>query len=168
MDNRRIVIKPGKVYWFLGFFWIALGFFWHWGISQAKPSDNPEADKMVVLLSSAIPVFIGLLHILYCVYKRLIIDEKGISSALFLLPRRSYGWNEITSAKITEEAMAFPCKVYAGKKLIAKVPRAFVGYEQLIIELKRRKLMQEDERLESAESVLVFDKMSIRDLFKKE
>ena len=64
--------------------------------------------------------------------------------------------------------MAFPCKVYAGKKLIAKVPRAFVGYEQLIIELKRRKLMQEDEELESAESVLAFDKMSIKDLFKKE
>lgn len=64
--------------------------------------------------------------------------------------------------------MPFPCKVYVDKKLIAKVPRTFVGYEQLIIELKRRNLMQEDEILESAESVLVFDKMSIRDLFKKE
>lgn len=163
INNKRIVIKPGKVYWFIGIFWIATGFLFHWVLSQAKPSDNPNADKMILLLSFLIPAFIGLLTLLYCVLKRIISDERGMTSALFLLPR-TYNWNEI----LNMEASAYPCKAYAGEKLIAKVPRAFVGYEQLIIELKRRNLMQEDEKLESAESILALDKMKISDFFKKE
>ena len=167
-DNKRIVIKPGKVYWFIGIGWIAVGVFFHWGLRQAKPSDNPQNDEIILLLSLAIPILIGLLFFLYCVLKRVIINERGIASALFLLPRRSYDWNEISYANINPEAKAFPCKVYAGGKLIAKVPRAFVGYEQLLIELKKRELLQEGELLDFAEFVVALDKIKIRDLFKKE
>jgi len=168
IDSKRIVIKPGKVYWFTGILSIATGFLYHWGLSQAKPSDNPNTDKIAVLLIFLIFVSIGIVSFLYCVLKRITVDESGITSAPFLLPKRTYNWSEISYANINIEAGAFPCKVYVGEKLIAKVPRAFVGYEQLLMELKRRELLQEDELLKSAESILALDKIKISDLFKKD
>lgn len=167
-NNNRIVIKPGIIYWVIGIFWIAIGFFLHWGMSQAKPSDNPMADEIVLLLSLVIPVFIGLLFLLYCVLKRIIVDEKGITSAIFLLPRRSYDWNEITSAYIIREAAAYPCKVYAGETLIAKVPRAFIGYESLLKELEKRNIIRENDLYEVAMGMVILDKIKLRDFFKKD
>ena len=168
IDSKRIVIKPGKVYWFPGILSIAAGFLYHWGMSQAQPTDNPRADKMAVLLSFLIPVFIGLLHFLYCVLKRIIIDETGITSGVFLTPRKHYSWSEITNAYIIREAVAYPCKVYAGEKLIAKVPRAFNGYESLLYELEKRKIIQEDDLYEVAMGMVILDKIKLRDFFKKD
>lgn len=167
-EKNRTVIRPGVVYWILCPFFIASGIFYGWGMSQAKPTDNPLFDMIATLLPAIIQIIVGLGFLLYSAVKRIIIDETGITSGFFLAPRKHYNWSEITSAYIVREAMAYPCKVYAGEKLIAKVPRAFIGYEALLKELEKRKIIQEDDLYEIAMGMVILNKIKLRDFFKKD
>ena len=54
------------------------------------------------------------------------------------------------------------------RKKIAKIPRAFIGYEQLLNELDRRNILWQDDLYVEARIMLEMDKVKIRDLFKKE
>jgi len=168
IDSKRIVIKPGKVYWFTGILSIATGFLYYWGMGQADQAGNPKAAKIAQLATTMIPIIVGMGFLLYSAVKRIIIDETGITSGVFLTPRKHYSWNEITNAYIIREAVAYPCKVYAGEKLIAKVPRAFNGYESLLYELEKRKIIQEDDLYEVAMGMVILDKIKLRDFFKKD
>ena len=167
-NSSRIVIRPSAVYWIISLLFFAGGLLMYWGLGQALPSANPRTDKIIHLLSLIIPVTTGLLFVLYAATKRITVDEDGITSGIFLSRRKLYTWNEITSAYIIREAVAYPCKVYAGKKLIAKVPRAFNGYESLLYELEKRKIIQEDDLYEVAMGMVILDKIKLRDFFKKD
>ena len=58
------------------------------------------------------------------------------------------------------------CDIYSRKK-IAKVPRAYIGYEKLLNELSKRKIIEEDDLYRSARAMLAFDKLKLRDLFRR-
>jgi len=167
-EKNRTVIRPGTVYWILCPFFIASGIFYSWGMSQAKPTDNPLFDMIATFLPAIIQIIVGLGFLLYSAVKRIIIDETGITSGVFLTPRKHYSWSEITNAYIIREAVAYSCKGYAGEKLIAKVPQAFNGYESLLYELEKRKIIQEDDLYEVAMGMVILNKIKLRDFFKKD
>lgn len=166
--TNRTIIRPSAVYWIIDLGCIAVGVLMYWGLGQARPSDNPQFDRVIHLLVLIIPMIIGLISLLYAATKRITIDEDGVSSGLFLSRRKLYKWNEITSAHIISEAMAYPCMVYAGERLIAKVPRAFIGYESLLRELEKRKIICEDDLYEAAMGMVTLDRIKLRDFFKKD
>ena len=58
------------------------------------------------------------------------------------------------------------CDIYSRKK-IAKVPRAYIGYEKLLNELSKRKIIEEDDLYLEARGMLAFDKLKLRDLFRR-
>ena len=57
--------------------------------------------------------------------------------------------------------------IYTAEKRIVKVPRAYIGYEKLLNELSERKIIEEDDLYRSARAILAFDKLKLRDLFRR-
>lgn len=168
LNDKKIVVRPGIVYLFGGILYIAVGFFMFWGLGQALPSDDPVTDKIVRWLLLLFILIIALYSILFFSLSKIQLDDENISINRFPLKRRDYLWSEITYAKIIDEAFAYPCVIYAGEKKIAKIPRAFIGYEQLLNELDRRNILWQDDLYVGARIMLEMDKVKIRDLFKKE
>ena len=112
-------------------------------------------------------LIIALYFILFFSLSKIQLDDENISINKFPLKRRDYLWSEIAHAKIISEAFAYPCVIYAGEKKIAKIPRAFIGYEQLLNELDRRNILWHDDLYLEARIILEMDKVKIRDLFRK-
>ena len=168
LNDKKIVVRPGIVYLFGDILYIAVGFFMFWGLGQALPSDDPVTDEIVRWLLLLFILIIALYSILFFSLSKIQLDDEKISINRFPLKRRDYLWSEITHAKIIDEAFAYPCVIYAGEKKIAKIPRAFIGYEQLLNELDRRNILWQDDLYVGARIMLEMDKVKIRDLFKKE
>ena len=168
LNDKKIVVRPGIVYLFGGILYIAVGFFMFWGLGQALPSDDPVTAEIVRWLLLLFILIIALYSILFFSLSKIQLDDENISINRFPLKRRDYLWSEITYAKIIDEAFAYPCVIYAGEKKIAKIPRAFIGYEQLLNELDRRNILWQDDLYVEARIILEMDKVKIRDLFKKE
>lgn len=167
LNDKKIVVRPGIVYLFGGILCIAVGFFMFWGLGQALPSDDPVTAEIVRWLLLLFILIIGLYSILFFSLSKIQLDDENISINKFPLKRRDYLWSEITHAKITNEALAYPCVIYVGEKKIAKIPRAFIGYEQLLTELDRRNILWQDDLYVEARIILEMDKVKIRDLFRK-
>ena len=167
LNDKKIVVRPGIVYLFGGILCIAVGFFMFWGLGQALSSDDPVTDEIVRWLLLLFMLIIALYFILFFSLSKIQLDDENISINKFPLKRRDYLWSEITHAKIISEAFAYPCVSYAGEKKIAKIPRAFIGYEQLLNELDRRNILWHDDLYLEARIILEMDKVKIRDLFRK-
>ena len=167
LNDKKIVVRPGIVYLFGGILCIAVGFFMFWGLGQALPSDDPVTDEIVRWLLLLFMLIIALYFILFFSLSKIQLDDENISINKFPLKRRDYLWSEIAHAKIISEAFAYPCVIYAGEKKIAKIPRAFIGYEQLLNELDRRNILWHDDLYLEARIILEMDKVKIRDLFRK-
>ena len=160
-----IIIRPGLVYLFFSFMAIGLGVTYFWVLGKALPSDNPEVDKMARLILFFLTV--GIVSGLYVLLTKIKIDNEKIEITRFPLKRKEYFWFDITTAKIINEALAYPCVIYTAEKRIAKVPRAYIGYEKLLNELSKRKIIEEDDLYRSARAMLAFDKLKLRDLFRR-
>ena len=167
LNDKKIVVRPGMVYLFGGILDIAVGFFMFWGLGQALPSGDPVTAETVRWLLLLFIFIIGLYSILFFSLSKIQLDDENISINKLPLKRRNYLWSEITHAKITNEALAYPCVIYAGEKKIAKIPRAFIGYEQFLKELDRRNILWQDDLYVEARIILEMDKVKIRDLFRK-
>ena len=157
-----IVIRPGLVYLFFSFMTIGLGVTTFWGLGKALPSDNPEMDKMARLILLLFFLTVGIVSGLYVLLTKIKIDNEKIE-----ITRKEYFWFDITTAKIINEALAYPCVIYTAEKRIAKVPRAYIGYEKLLNELSKRKIIEEDDLYLEARGMLAFDKLKLRDLFRR-
>lgn len=162
-----IVIRPGLVYLFFSFMTIGLGVIIFWGLGKALPSDNPEVDKMERLILLLFFLTVGTASGLYVLLTKIKIDNEKIEITRFPLKRKEYFWFDITTAKIINEALAYPCVIYTAEKRIVKVPRAYIGYEKLLNELSERKIIEEDDLYRSARAILAFDKLKLRDLFRR-
>ena len=167
LNDKKIVVRPGIVYLFGGILCTAVGFFMFWGLGQALPSDDSVTAEIVRWLLLLFILIIGLYSILFFSLSKIQLDDENILINKFPLKRRDYLWSEITHAKITNETLAYPCVIYAGEKKIAKIPRAFIGYEQLLNELDRRNILWQDDLYVEARIILEMDKVKIRDLFRK-
>ena len=162
-----IVIRPGLVYLFISFMPIVLGVTYFWALGKALPSDSPETDKMARWILLLFFLTVGLVSGLYALLTKIKIDNEKIEITRFPLKRKEYFWFDITTAKIINEALAYPCVIYTAEKRIAKVPRAYIGYEKLLNELSKRKIIEEDDLYRSARAMLAFDKLKLRDLFRR-
>lgn len=162
-----IVIRQGLVYLFFSFMTIGLGVTTFWGLGKALPSDNPEVDKMARLILLLFFLTVGTVSGLYVLLTKIKIDNEKIEITRFPLKRKEYFWFDITTAKIINEALAYPCVIYTAEKRIAKVPRAYIGYEKLLNELSKRKIIEEDDLYLEARGMLAFDKLKLRDLFRR-
>ena len=143
-----IVIRPGLVYLFFSFMVIGVGVTFFWGLGKAF-------------------LTVGIVSGLYVLLTKIKIDNEKIEITRFPLKRKEYFWFDITTAKIINEALAYPCVIYTAEKRIAKVPRAYIGYEKLLNELSKRKIIEEDDLYRSARAILAFDKLKLRDLFRR-
>ena len=161
-----IVIRPGLVYLFFSFMTIGLGVTTFWGLGKALPSDNPEMDKMARLILLLFFLTVGIVSGLYVLLTKIKIDNET-DITRFPLKKKEYFWFDITTAKIINEALAYPCVIYTAEKRIAKVPRAYIGYEKLLNELSKRKIIEEDDLYLEARGMLAFDKLKLRDLFRR-
>jgi len=162
-----IVIRPGLVYLFFSFMPIVLGVTYFWVLGKALPSDNPEVDKMARLILLLFFLTVGIVSGLYSLLTKIKIDNEKIEITRFPLKKKEYFWFDITTAKIINEALAYPCVIYTAEKRIAKVPRAYIGYEKLLNELSKRKIIEEDDLYLEARGMLAFDKLKLRDLFRR-
>ncbi len=167
LNGKKIVVRPGIVYLFGGILDIAVGFFMFWGLGQALPSDDLVTAETVRWLLLLFILIIGLYSILFFSLSKIQLSNKKISIKQLPLKRSEYLWSEISHAKITDESFAYPCVIYAGEKKIVKIPRAFIGYEQLLNELDRRNILWQDDLYVEARIILEMDKVKIRDLLRK-
>ena len=167
LNDKKIVVRPRIIYLFIGLLCIAMGFTIFLGLGQALPSDDQVTTEIVRWSLLLFILIIALYSILFFSLSKIQLDDENISINRFPLKRRDYLWSEITYAKIIDEAFAYPCVIYAGEKKIAKIPRAFIGYEQLLNELDRRNILWQDDLYVEARIILEMDKVKIRDLFRK-
>lgn len=152
-----LTIKPGKVYLLCGACSILVGVLFWWGLGQAKPSDNPEMDLMLIILFCSVYVVADLLLFAYCGATRICVSDDGITVKKLFGPTMEYSWGDVTHARVAVEAYAFPCEVYSRECRIAKVPRAFAGYENLLEVLAGRGLLEEGAALDRTRRILEID-----------
>ena len=162
MENKTIVIKPGLTDLIIGMIWIINGVAFFVGLGEAIPTDNPKADEMARWVILFVFLILGLCFILFFSLKRIKLDDKGIVINKFPFKKVRYEWNEISHAKIIDEALAYSCVVYSGKKKILKIPRAYKGYEWLLYELDNRKIIEKDNLYLKAKAILEIDKREIK------
>ena len=162
LNDKKIVVRPGIIYLFMGLLCIAMGFTIFLGLGQALPSDDPVTDEIVRWLLLLFILIIALYSILFFSLSKIQLDDESISINKFPLKRRDYLWSEITHAKIISEALAYPCVIYAGGRRILKIPRTYFGYEQLFYELDKRNIIRKDDLYVAAKSALKIDKEGLK------
>lgn len=160
-----LTIKPGKAYLLIAAMFPLLAIGFYWGFGQAEPSGDPVAAQIAIVVFCLLWALPGVIVALFYKLTRLTVDDAGMVSARLLRPTVRCTWDEVTGAELKEEALAFPCVIRANGRRIAKITRAFDGYDQLLDLLTERGMLREDDLMGAAKTWVALDRMKVSDLF---
>ena len=73
----------------------------------------------------------------------------------------------MTGAELKGEGYAFPCVIKANGRKIAKITRAFDGYDQLLDLLMERDILRENGLMDRAQFWVALDRMKMKDVIGK-
>ena len=160
-----LMVKPSKRYLAIAAINPLAAVFTYWALSQAPSSGNPAEEKIAITAFCALLLLPGVVIALFYKATCLTVDDGGMVSKRLLRPTVRCSWGEVTSAELKEEALAFPCVIRANGRKIAKITRAFDGYDQLLDLLTERGMLREDGLMGAAKTWVALDRMKIGDLF---
>lgn len=159
---QTLTVKRSKDYLRLELVFLGFGLLMSAAVALAAPKDDSLWMSLGFIPLGAFPAF----FLIPYRWVRVEIDARGITSFRPLRPTRRYSWDEITSAEIDARTVFCPCIIKSNGRTIAKIPRKFDGYEQMISLLSRRGLLKDDDSLRRARHWVTLSKAKPRDLFR--
>lgn len=160
-----LTVRAGKAYLYWGLiFLVVFGLLFGLIPVCLAPGDDP---LWICMAFVALTVSPSLVFFLPYKWVWADIDRYGITSHRLLRPTKHYSWEEISDAEIDGRTGYYPCIIRSNGKTIAKIPRKFDGYEQMLRILSRKGLLKEDANLRRTRSWIKLSKMQPKDLLDK-
>ena len=164
---KELTVKPGKRYLAIAAFFPLVAVFTYWWLSQVPSSGNPAEEQSAVNMLCAFLLLPGVVIALFYKATCLTVDDGGMVSSRLFRPAVRCSWDEVSGVELKEEGLAFPCVIRANGRKIAKITRAFDGYDQLLDLLTERGMLRESGLMDRAKTWVALDRMKMKDVIGK-